>query len=497
MHHHLLTLSLALQSVNAAPTLLRHAAQTFRNSEVSITNDFLKELLVGSVADAAGVSNGSSWIRTWLTEQSTAGERQQRQNILMQWGTPSMAFRQLPDELKLHFDKIVAKACSRFCVRHSKNCCSPQERCHRLGQEVQKVYDSASVRFHQHWHEYQALSGNIIKAAWPFAQGALLPYFISAGKIVEDLVWFSTFLWSLRGSNPTLLPCLESNWAKVVRGQHLTMLDLWRDLHRFEELLAWELVATSQYSTHRWIHLDDNLWHLEDGFQKMSNVVLTTQKAFKYIGLMEREQGSAWMTLPDPDENPTLSLDNGEFGTLTLRRQVFAGGNQYLDKPVLRFLLRNVFVTGETVADFGAMTGQYAAWLNDTGLVEAFAFDGTPNAAHITGGVVHTLDLTKPAALERAFDWILCLEVGEHLPKQFESVLMDNIARHARKGAIMSWATPDYPDVSHVNTLPEEESTRFIELFGFKQDRFLTEGLRQTAEVEWLKQTIGVYLKEL
>merc|ERR1712130_457649 len=95
----------------------------------------------------------------------------------------------------------------------------------------------------------------------------------------------------------------------------------------------------------------------------------------------------------------------------------------------------------------------------------------------------------------RTYDWVLCLEVGEHMPKEAEPVLMGNILLHARKGAVISWATPDYPSPYHPNTMPEAESTKLIESYSFRQDKKLTEGLRQAAETSWLKQTIAVYHK--
>merc|ERR1740117_2077360 len=99
--------------------------------------------------------------------------------------------------------------------------------------------------------------------------------------------------------------------------------------------------------------------------------------------------------------------------------------------------------------------------------------------------------MARPFDLGRRFDWVLSLEVGEHLPKSAEDVFMGNIARHARVGAIISWATPDYPSPYHPNTMPVEESTRLIERHGFTQDRQLSGRLREVATTEWLKQTVG------
>eukprot|EP00913_Durusdinium_trenchii_P027867 g26129.t1 len=85
-----------------------------------------------------------------------------------------------------------------------------------------------------------------------------------------------------------------------------------------------------------------------------------------------------------------------------LRRQTFNGWG--LDKGLMRGFLRYCLKPG-SVGDFGAGGGQYSAWLNDTGLVEALAFDTTLSVADITGGAVQEVDLMKPDLdLRRQFE---------------------------------------------------------------------------------------------
>lgn len=44
---------------------------------------------------------------------------------------------------------------------------------------------------------------------------------------------------------------------------------------------------------------------------------------------------------------------------------------------------------------------------------------------------------------------ILCLEVGEHVPKPFAPTLLANLKRHATKGLVMSWSD-DWEGIGHV-----------------------------------------------
>ncbi len=43
------------------------------------------------------------------------------------------------------------------------------------------------------------------------------------------------------------------------------------------------------------------------------------------------------------------------------------------------------------------------------------------------------------------YDWIISLEVAEHIPAQFESIYIDNLVKHAKEGIILSWAYYLFP----------------------------------------------------
>eukprot|EP00971_Amphidinium_carterae_P210834 4183490-Amphidinium_carterae.1 len=166
----------------------------------------------------------------------------------------------------------------------------------------------------------------------------------------------------------------------------------------------------------------------------------------------------------------------------------------HLDKGLLRTLLRWVAVDS-SLADFGALDGQYARWLNDTGLVLAFAFDGIEGVNELTDGIVTQVDLSTPLEIpwRAGFDWVMCLEVAEHIPPSREAQFLENLARHARKGLVLSWAPPEIEGEGHVNCQPLEESKRRVEAYGFVQDKEGTEALRQAAEISWIAASVALY----
>jgi len=184
---------------------------------------------------------------------------------------------------------------------------------------------------------------------------------------------------------------------------------------------------------------------------------------------------------------------NGHFMYFeALRREVFQ--QWAMDKGLLRGFLKMIDLNaGITVADFGAGGGRYSRWLNETGLVTSFAFDGTPGIDRIAAGV-QNLNLNEPnMTLWRTFDWVMCIEVAEHIPAQFTDTFLQNIHRHAKEGIIMSWSA-DLEGIGHVNVLPEKDfHARVEDLLPLRVDEKATAALRAACQVDYIGRSVTVF----
>eukprot|EP00929_Paragymnodinium_shiwhaense_P014752 TRINITY_DN122711_c0_g1_i1.p1 TRINITY_DN122711_c0_g1~~TRINITY_DN122711_c0_g1_i1.p1 ORF type:complete len:429 (-),score=26.41 TRINITY_DN122711_c0_g1_i1:391-1677(-) len=188
--------------------------------------------------------------------------------------------------------------------------------------------------------------------------------------------------------------------------------------------------------------------------------------------------------------------EHGMFMNSTVIYRKMFPESALLDKGLLRFLIRQVVPADATLGDFGALDGQYAKWLNDTGLVTAFAFDGVQGVTELTDGIVSQVDLATELHIHwhpEPFDWVMCLEVAEHIPPEEERVFLANLNRHARSGMVVSWAPPEIEGEGHVNCVPKEESRRRIEALGFRQDEGATASLRAAAHIPWIAASVAVY----
>jgi len=109
---------------------------------------------------------------------------------------------------------------------------------------------------------------------------------------------------------------------------------------------------------------------------------------------------------------------------------------------------------------------------------------------------VKFLDLTLPQYWLPRYDWVLSLEVLEHIPAQYEKIVLDNIDRAARHGVVLSWAVLGQPGFHHVNNRPlkyvkETMSNRY----GFRMDLNTSVMLRNQATLSWLRNNVMVYIR--
>ena len=147
----------------------------------------------------------------------------------------------------------------------------------------------------------------------------------------------------------------------------------------------------------------------------------------------------------------------------------------------------------KTVVDFGCGMGDYAkAFKADGYKVEAY--DGNPNTETLSGGIAKVLDLSKPFYLRKMFDVVLSLEVGEHIPAEFEQQFIDNICKHSKKHLVISWAIEGQGGSGHVNCKNNNYIIGQIKDRGFSYNFNDSEKIRKAAtNASWFGYTIMVF----
>lgn len=163
----------------------------------------------------------------------------------------------------------------------------------------------------------------------------------------------------------------------------------------------------------------------------------------------------------------------------------------YLAMELIKFFKNE---NSSSVVDLGCGTGYYVKVLKDNN-INADGFDGNPNTPELTNGICNILDLSNPVKFDKPYDWILSLEVGEHLPKQYEDVFINNLHNNNKSGMVLSWAVKGQGGHGHFNEQNNDYIKNKVCSLGYTNDIVAENTLRNKSSLEWFKNTIMVFRK--
>jgi cyclopropane fatty-acyl-phospholipid synthase-like methyltransferase len=138
--------------------------------------------------------------------------------------------------------------------------------------------------------------------------------------------------------------------------------------------------------------------------------------------------------------------------------------------------------------------GDYVKTFLANGL-NASGFDGNPNTPELTDNLCKVLDLSIPKQFEEKFDWVMSLEVGEHLPPQFEDIFINNLHNNNNYGIVLSWAIKGQGGHGHFNEQNNDYIKSKICKLGYLNDIKSEDKLREDSTLSWFKNTIMVFRK--
>lgn len=148
----------------------------------------------------------------------------------------------------------------------------------------------------------------------------------------------------------------------------------------------------------------------------------------------------------------------------------------------------------KSVVDFGCGIGAYVMQLRNRG-IKADGYDGNPHTPEFTKGICQVQDLSQPFQLDKTFDWVMSLEVGEHLPQQYETIFIENLMRHAKKGILLSWAVKNQGGTGHFNEQDNDYIKAIFAKYGYINDLEAEKKLRDKAQCCWFSHSLMVFRK--
>lgn len=154
----------------------------------------------------------------------------------------------------------------------------------------------------------------------------------------------------------------------------------------------------------------------------------------------------------------------------------------------------------KNIADFGCGPGWYVALLRKHGYIVE-GYDGNPNVEEFSsllfqdGFYCQCVDFTEELITNKPFEGIISLEVGEHIPAEYEDVFIQNLANNSSCYIILSWAINGQEGDGHVNCRSNKYIINKLAQYDFALNVPVSNYLRSEASLSWFKKTIMFFEK--
>lgn len=146
------------------------------------------------------------------------------------------------------------------------------------------------------------------------------------------------------------------------------------------------------------------------------------------------------------------------------------------------------------IVDIGCGDGSYTKFLRDQGFI-CNGYDGNPETLKITNGVCSIMDFSQPQNISK-YDLVLSLEVGEHIPVEYEQIFINNICRASASKIILSWAVEGQSGYGHVNCRNNDYIIKQMADRGFVFNANISSKLRMASTLPWFGNTIMYFEKK-
>jgi hypothetical protein len=165
--------------------------------------------------------------------------------------------------------------------------------------------------------------------------------------------------------------------------------------------------------------------------------------------------------------------------------------DQKLNQSIVNFFkLNNI----RTVLDLGCGLGEYAKVFNDSGF-SCDCYDGNPDTLLLTNNLCSCIDLSNSISLNKQYDCVMSLEVGEHIPATYEMIFIENIVKHTKSYILLSWAIPFQSGDGHVNCRSNSYIINALQNYGFVFLADDTNSMRSSVDLPWFRNTIMLFQK--
>jgi SAM-dependent methyltransferase len=161
------------------------------------------------------------------------------------------------------------------------------------------------------------------------------------------------------------------------------------------------------------------------------------------------------------------------------------------DESLIKSFLN--FYTPQKTLDLGCGLGYFVSYLREQ-RIDAWGVEAEDMGTHFKApGYQIKKDLSQPFDLQEKYDLVICLEVVEHISRDFEDTVFDNITRHASQYLLFSGATVGQQGTGHINERPERHWFAHLTRRGFVLRHQDSINLRLACTLPWYTRNVTIW----
>jgi len=148
------------------------------------------------------------------------------------------------------------------------------------------------------------------------------------------------------------------------------------------------------------------------------------------------------------------------------------------------------------VLDLGCGIGSYISQFEENGH-PCLGVEGLYMEQHANRNIINQ-DLSRKCEFD-FYGTVISLEVGEHIPKKYESTFLDNVTKHSDGMVVLSWAVVGQTGIGHVNCQDNDYIITKMNEQGFRYNGEISNFLRSDVEDEcdYFRNTVMVFEKTI
>jgi SAM-dependent methyltransferase len=143
--------------------------------------------------------------------------------------------------------------------------------------------------------------------------------------------------------------------------------------------------------------------------------------------------------------------------------------------------------------DLGCGEGRFVQWLRANGVDAWGAEPADLGSVFRAPGYQIYQDISQPFDLKQNYDLVICTEVVEHIPVEFEDIVFDNMVKHMNKYLLFSGATPGQGGTGHVNEQPESHWFSHLVRRGLQLVLNASIDARLASTLSWYQNNITIW----